>query len=39
MILWCLKNDIALPGRLRDYCHQMDREPAVIEAMTKEGLR
>ena len=38
MLLWCHRHDIALPARLKDYCHRIDRLPAVVEAMTKEGL-
>jgi glutathione S-transferase len=39
MLIWCRRNDIALPAALKDYCHRIDRLPAVIEAMSKEGLR
>ena len=38
MLIWCRRHDIKLPAGLIDYCHRIDRLPAVAEAMTKEGL-
>ena len=39
MLLWCRRNDIALPPGLIEFCRSIDRLPAVVEAMTKEGMR
>lgn len=39
MLLWCRRCDIPVPGRLPAYFHRMEVEPAVVEAMTQEGLR
>jgi glutathione S-transferase len=38
MLLWCRRHDITLPAGLLDYCHRISLLPAVIKAMTKEGL-
>jgi glutathione S-transferase len=39
MLCWCRRSDISVPHRLLDYFHRMELVPAVVEAMTKEGLR
>jgi glutathione S-transferase len=39
MLTWCRRCDIALPRALLDYFHRIELMPAVVEAMTKEGLR
>jgi len=37
--MWSRRNNISLPKSLVNYCHRVDLLPAVVEAMTKEGLR
>jgi glutathione S-transferase len=39
MLTWCRKSEIALPAGLIHYLDVMEQLPAVVEAMTKEGLR
>jgi glutathione S-transferase len=39
MLTWCRKSEIALPAGLIQYFDVMEQRPAVVEAMTKEGLR
>ncbi len=39
MLTWCRRADITLPAGLLSYFYRMELVPAVIEAMTNEGLR
>jgi glutathione S-transferase len=39
MLLWCQRSDIPLTGALPAFFERIGQLPAVVEAMTKEGLR